>query len=94
MLFTMRCPQDDIKKAGKQQNMAPMWKKLMKNVDIDEPTTFLVYSVYVLYGNTYLPAQLQTPVQSCQLSSFLSCYRSFPSQYPRSYHHQPYPDVS
>ena len=32
---------DDIKMAGKQQNMAPMWKKLMTNVDIDEPTSFL-----------------------------------------------------
>ena len=26
---------------GKKQIMAPMWKKLMKNVDIDEPTSFL-----------------------------------------------------
>ena len=25
----------------KKQNMAPMWKKLMNNVDIDEPTSFL-----------------------------------------------------
>ena len=32
---------NDIKMAGKKQNMAPMWKKLMKNVDIDEPTSFL-----------------------------------------------------
>ena len=27
--------------AAKNQNMAPMWKKLMKNVDIDEPASFL-----------------------------------------------------
>ena len=26
---------------GKKQNMAPMWKKLMKNAGIDEPTSFL-----------------------------------------------------
>ena len=26
---------------GKTQNRAPMWKKLMKNVDLDEPTSFL-----------------------------------------------------
>ena len=26
--------------AGKKQNLAPMWKKLMQNVDIDEPTSF------------------------------------------------------
>ena len=29
---------DDIKTAGKKQHMAPMWKKLMKNVDLDEPS--------------------------------------------------------
>ena len=32
---------DDIKMAGKKQNMAHLWKKLMKNVDLDEPTSFL-----------------------------------------------------
>ena len=32
---------DDIKMAGKKQNLAPMWKKLIKNVDLDEPTSFL-----------------------------------------------------
>ena len=34
---------DDIKMAGKKQNMGPMWKKLMKNVDLDEPTSFHVH---------------------------------------------------
>ena len=32
---------DDIKMAGKKQNVAPMWKRVMKNVDIDEPTSYL-----------------------------------------------------
>ena len=32
---------DDIKISGKKQTMAPMWKKWMKNVDLDEPTSFL-----------------------------------------------------
>ena len=34
---------DDIKKwlDGKKQKMAPMWKKLMKNVDLDEFSSFL-----------------------------------------------------
>ena len=32
---------DDMNMAGKKQDMAPMWKKLMKNVDLDEPTSFL-----------------------------------------------------
>ena len=26
--------------AGKKQKLAPMWKNLMKNVDLDEPTSF------------------------------------------------------
>ena len=32
---------DDIKMAGTKQNMAPMRKKLMKDVDRDEPTSIL-----------------------------------------------------
>ena len=32
---------DDIKMAGRMQNMVPMWKKLMNLVDLDEPTSFL-----------------------------------------------------
>ena len=35
---------DDSKKAGQKQNMAPMWKKLMKNVGLDEPIPFLDYN--------------------------------------------------
>ena len=29
--------------AGEKHFMAPMWKKLMKHVDLDEPTSFLDY---------------------------------------------------
>ena len=32
---------DDIKMSGKKQNMAHKWEKLMKNVDLHEPTSFL-----------------------------------------------------
>ena len=32
---------DDIKMDCKNKNLAPMWKKMMKNVDIDEPASFL-----------------------------------------------------
>ena len=32
---------DDIKMTGKKQKMGPMWKKLMKHVDIDKPASFL-----------------------------------------------------
>ena len=31
---------DDIKLAGKKQNLDPMWK-LLKEVDLGEPTSFL-----------------------------------------------------
>ena len=31
---------DDIKLAGKKQNIYPMWKVLMKDVDLGEPTSF------------------------------------------------------
>ena len=32
---------NDTQMAGGKQNLSPMWKKLMKNVDLDEPTSFL-----------------------------------------------------
>ena len=32
---------DDIKLAGKKQNINPMWKLLNKEVDLGEPTSFL-----------------------------------------------------
>ena len=32
---------DDIKLSGKKQNIHPMWKVLMKDVDLGEPTSFL-----------------------------------------------------
>ena len=32
---------DDIKLAGKKQNISPTWKILMKDVDLGEPTSFL-----------------------------------------------------
>ena len=32
---------DDIKTAGKNQTMAPMWQNLMKHFDLDEPTSSL-----------------------------------------------------
>ena len=32
---------DDIKLAGKKQNISPTWTTLMKDVDLGEPTSFL-----------------------------------------------------
>ena len=40
---------NDINMAGKKQNIGSMWKKLMKEVDLDEPTSFLDH---VYYGFT------------------------------------------
>ena len=37
---------DDIKLAGKKQNLDPMWKILLKDVDLGEPTSYLDH-VYV-----------------------------------------------
>ena len=34
---------DDIKLAGKKQNLDPMWKVLNKEVDLGEPTSFLAH---------------------------------------------------
>ena len=34
---------DDIKLAGKKQNLDPMWKLFNKEVDLGEPTSFLGY---------------------------------------------------
>ena len=39
--YSYRKKWNDFKMAGQKQNMAPMWKKLMKNVELDEPTSFL-----------------------------------------------------
>ena len=44
-LFLSICV-DDINIAGKKQNLAPMWKKLMKNVNLDEASSFF-YHVYL-----------------------------------------------
>ena len=40
-VFFCRKMCDDIKMGGKKQKMAPMWKKLMTNVDIDGPASVL-----------------------------------------------------
>ena len=44
---------DDIKPAGKKQNLDPMWKVHNKEVDLGEPTSFLdhVYLWGVLKDN-------------------------------------------
>ena len=43
---------DDIKLAGKKQNINPMWKVLNNEVDLGEPTSFLDHIVPVVYSET------------------------------------------
>ena len=38
---------DDIKKAGKKQNIDPMWKALLNGVDLGEPTSSLNMFIWV-----------------------------------------------
>ena len=45
---------DDIKLAGKKQNIDPMWKVLNKEVDLREPTSFLDH-VYLGMHSTTMP---------------------------------------
>ena len=41
---------DDIKVAGKKQHLVPMWKKLIKHVDIEEPTSFLDHVIFGMHS--------------------------------------------
>ena len=43
---------DDIKLAGKKQNLDPMWKLLNKEVDLGEPTSFLGSCILGLHSKT------------------------------------------
>ena len=45
---------DDIKLAGKKQNLDPTWKKLMKHIDLGEPTSLLDH---VYFGCTQRECQ-------------------------------------
>ena len=48
LLFSVNV--DDIKLAGKKQNMDPMWKVLQKEVDLGEPTSFLDHGIPGMYS--------------------------------------------
>ena len=43
---------DDIKLAGKKQNIDPMWKVLNKEVDLGEPTSFLDHENLGMHSKT------------------------------------------
>ena len=56
---------DDIKLAGKKQNINPTWKILMKDFDLGEPTSF--------FDNVYLGCTQR----ECQISKdIVDKYRS------------------
>ena len=50
---------DDIKLAGKKQNINPTWKILMKDVDLGEPTSFLDH---VYLGSTQRQSEISKDV--------------------------------
>ena len=41
---------DDINMAGKRQHMDSVWKKLMKKVDLDEPTSFVDHVFFGMHS--------------------------------------------
>ena len=43
---------DDIELAGKKQNLDPMWKLLMKEVDLGEPTSFVGSCILGMHSTT------------------------------------------
>ena len=49
--------------AGTKQNAAATWKKMMKNVDIDEPISFLDH---VYLGSTQHECNLLGQPKNCQ----------------------------
>ena len=60
---------DDIKLAGKKQNINPMWKVLNKEVDLGEPTSFLDH---VYMGCTQRECQIRKDIVNNYISMFES----------------------
>ena len=60
---------DDIKLAGKKQNINPTWKGLMTDVDLGEPTSFLDH---VSLGCTQRDCQLSKDIVDKYRSMFES----------------------
>ena len=60
---------DDIKLARKKQNIDPMWKILMKDVDLGEPTSFLDH---VYLGCTQRECQISKDIVDNDRSMFES----------------------
>ena len=59
---------DDIKLAGKKQNINPAWKILMNDVDVEEPTSFLDH---VYLGCTQRECEISKDIVECSNQGFL-----------------------
>ena len=57
-VYSCRKTWDNLKMAEKKQSMAPAWKKLKKNVDLDEPTTFLDHVYLGCTQREYKPKEI------------------------------------
>ena len=60
---------DDIKLAGKKQNIDPMWKVLNKEVDLGEPTSFLNH---VFLGCNQTQCEISTDIVDTYRTMFES----------------------
>ena len=60
---------DDIKLAGKKQNINPMWKVLNREVDLGEPTSFLDH---VYLGCTQRQCQISKDIVDNYRATFES----------------------
>ena len=71
--YSYLCFEDDIKLAGKKQNLDPMWKVLNKEVDLGEqPTSFLDHVYLGLHSKTMRNKQriLWTITEPCSNREF------------------------
>ena len=71
---------DDVKLAGKKQNINPTWKFLMKDVDLGEPTSF--------FDHVYLGCtQRQCEISKDIVDKYRSCLNhEFPQEQLKNYH--------
>ena len=72
---------DDIKLAGKKQNIDPMWKLLNNEVDLGEPTSF---RDYVNLGCTQRPWEISKDIVDNNRAMFLN--REFQRVEQKSFH--------
>ena len=73
---------DDIKLAGKKQNLDPMWKVLNKEVDLGEPTSFLDH---IYLGCT----QRQCEISKDIVDNYRTMFESRISAGEQRNHHSP-----